>query len=462
VFQHGSGYFAVSMLTKATGFLLLPVITSYLSLDEYGLYANIQSAQNIMYLLATLGFDAAYSRFIYDYNSSGKRLKLLTSTVVTAYLYWNLFYLLLSGTAFYFLLASWGYKKLLLVLFLPFITIFQQFIVLNTSLMQSRHQTRKLLTISTTSFFISQGIMLTLLIKYSFGVESFFIAQFIVNLAVMAIHLRMLINEGLVVLTRIRKALFTKLGKYALGYIPASFSGWIFSLSDRYIITYYVSISMAGKYAFLMQFAILIQIIMQAVNTSYTPIFMRLMKDGSRESLRKIEAYYTVIFYFLLLLFLGLSLFLPAVIENIFPEKYRGDYFLIPILSLSYVFLALRKMFANILVYHKKSLWISISGYIPAAVNLLLNFIFVPMYGMYAAAWSTFASFVLYGVIVFLMAQKLQHLNFAFLKIALLFFASLAIVYLNLQNYNLILSFVYFAAFVLLGGVTGIYRLIRE
>jgi O-antigen/teichoic acid export membrane protein len=459
IFKHGSGYFLVSILTKATGFLLLPIITRYLSLEEYGLYTNIQSAQAIMYLFATMSLDAAYGRFIYDYNSSRKRLRLLTSTIFTVFILWNIFYLGLSGIAVYYLIDSWGYQELLIALLLPFITLFQQFIALNTALMQSRHHTKKLLSITTTAFFVTQAIVLSMLLAFEMGMKSFFIAQFLVSSIVMYVHISMMRKEGLLKLFIFKKNTFKKVFKYALGYIPASFSGWIFLMSDRYIITYYASLAVAGKYSFLMQLTMIMQVLIQAIDTAYAPIFMALMKERIKENTEKIKSYFTVMTFLLLFVYLGMVLFLPFLIEAFFPEKYQGDYLLISILSMGFVFLAVRKMFANILVYHKKSFWISISGYIPAIVNLGLNFMFVPTYGMYAAAWSTLASFFLYGLIVFLMAKKLQKFELNYFYIFSIFSIAIIISWVGFEYNSAFLNVVMIGLFLLLGKFFNIYRM---
>lgn len=461
IFKHGSAYFLASLLTKATGFLLLPIITRYLSLEEYGLYTNIQSAQSIMYLFATLSLDAAYGRFIYDYNSSTKRLRLLTSTIFTVFILWNVVYLGLSGIAVYYLIDSWGYQELLIALLLPFITLFQQFIALNTSLMQSRHHTKKLLSITTGAFFVTQTIVLISLLVFDMGVQSFFIAQFLVGAIVMSVHINMMRKEGLLKLFIFKKNTFKKVFKYALGYIPASFSGWVFSLSDRYIITYYVSLAMAGKYSFIMQLTMIMQVIMQSIDTAYGPIFMTLMKERTEENIGKIKSYFTVMTFLLLFIYLGMVLFLPFLIDTFFPEKYQGDYLLISILSMGFVFLAVRKMFANVLVYYKKSFWISISGYIPALVNLGLNFMFVPKYGMYAAAWATLVSFFLYGLIVFVMAQKLQRFEFDYLHIFSIFSIAIIISWASFEYNNFMLNVVMIGLFLLIGKFLNIYKLMK-
>ena len=86
IFKHGAAYIGVSIFTKFISFLLLPIITRYLTLEEYGVYTNLVAFQNIISGLATFGLDAAYGRYLYEYNTQ-KRLKLLTGTITTVFFY---------------------------------------------------------------------------------------------------------------------------------------------------------------------------------------------------------------------------------------------------------------------------------------------------------------------------------------------------------------------------------------
>lgn len=462
IFKHGSAYFLVSLLTKFTGFILLPIITRYLSLDEYGLYTNIQSAQQILYIFGTLALDSAYGRYIYDYNSSHKRLRLLTSTIVTVFTVWSVVYILLSIPTLYLLVDSWGHTSLLIAFLVPFISLFQQFSALNISLMQSRHNTKKLLTITTIAYFVTQVFMLTMLTYLELKVVSFYISQFLVGFIVMTIHLKLMRKEGLIRLLVFNKITFKKNISYAIGYIPASLSSWIFMVSDRYIITYFISIAMAGKYAFIVQITMIIQVIMQSIQTAQTPIFIQQMKTATPDSFNKIKNYTNVIIFLLLCIYLIMVIALPLVIELIFPDNYHGDYLLIPILAMGAVFLAIRKMFANFLVYFKRSLWISASGYIPAIINLTLNFIFIPMYGIYAAAWTTLFSLFSYACVVFFMAQKLCKINYDYLKIVFMFALATVSTVVVLYYEILFLNIIVMILFIYSGSFLGIYKQLRN
>lgn len=461
IFKHGSGYIFVSLLTKGIGFLLLPFITRVLTLDEYGLYTNILSAQSIIYLFGTLGLDSAYGRFVYDHNGSKNKLRLLTSTIFTAYIIWNLIYILLSSVAMYYLIDSWGSSELFIAFSLPLISMFTQFSALNISLMQSKHETKKLLKISVASFFLTQVILVVCLFFFRVGVQSFYIAQLTASFIFAIVHVRLLVKEKLIHMFFFSRKLLKRTSTYALGYMPLSFSNWIFSLSDRYVITYYISLSMSGSYSFIMQFTIIMQTVSQSIDTAFTPIFMKLMKDGGEDSLKALQNYIKVVVFLFLAIYVAMAIYLPFVITIFFPAEYQSNYSIIPLVFLGVFFLAMRKIFANVLVFYKKSLWIGMSGYIPAIVNLLLNFILIPIYGVYAAAATTLLSYFIYFVMVFIMSQRLRKLEFQYLDYILMLALSIMVTYLGMRVDSLFYCTLLFLLFLACGHFLGIYKLIK-
>ncbi|XNS81282.1 lipopolysaccharide biosynthesis protein [Vibrio cyclitrophicus] len=450
IIKHGGSYFVVSVFTKATGFILLPIITRYLSIEEYGLYSNLHSLTNILYIFATMGIDIAYSRLIYDYNSSDKRLKLLSSTTINTYFLWNVLFYPVAVVFLFFVIYSWGYYYVSIPIILPFLVIYQQLTSLNISLMKSEHNTKKLLSITTISFILTQAILVLLLMFTDLKIESFFYSQFVINSFVCIIHLRMISKRGLIKIGVVSKKTLLKQIKYGLAFLPTSATAWVFSLSDRYILTYTVSIAATGKYAFLVQITMIIQIIMQSLDTAFSPIFMRIMKKRDTDSIRLIADYFTLMSFVILGIYLGLVLIVPFIIEKLFPLAYRGDYLLMSILSMGFVFLAWRKLFVSILVYHKKASWISYTGYFPAVLNIVLNLIFIPKYGIYAAAYTTLLSFFIYGATVYCLSLKLEKVNFDYFLVLTYLSSSIIFTYVgyiyNFQNLglNILLLLCYF------------------
>ena len=155
-------------------------------------------------------------------------------------------------------------------------------------------------------------------------------------------------------------------------------------------------------------------------------------------------------------------MFLPFIIEAFFPITYHGDYALIPILAMGYVFLGLRKITSVILAYYEKALWFSMSGYLPAILNVALNFIFIPQYGIISAALSTLASFFIYFLTVYLMSRKLVIFELDYTSLSILYVASVAISIVSFFTNNLAINLILFIVFLLLGYLFNVFSMSRR
>lgn len=105
---------------------------------------------------------------------------------------------------------------------------------------------------------------------------------------------------------------------------------------------------------------------------------------------------------------LGLSLFSrPALLLMVTPA-YRPALYVIPVVSFAYVFRQAGDFYRDLLLISRKSFLIGQLTVIVAAVNIALNFAWIPKYGMYGAAWATFASWFAYMLTLWVAAYR-QH-----------------------------------------------------
>ena len=65
-------------------------------------------------------------------------------------------------------------------------------------------------------------------------------------------------------------------------------------------------------------------------------------------------------------------------------------------------------LYVNVEHYYKKTIFITINTVIAATINLITNYLFIPKYGYFAAAFTTLFS---YGVALFLHANYSKELN---------------------------------------------------
>jgi O-antigen/teichoic acid export membrane protein len=181
--------------------------------------------------------------------------------------------------------------------------------------------------------------------------------------------------------------------------IPHNYSAYLLNSSDRVVLDWYkVDVNAIGYYNFAYQFGALFEVIGNAVGMAVGPYYTKMYTDNTNKSLSD-EKHFT---FFMMGSFLIATFLVSLWMKEIFSVLVNNDH-----LKLSYdigililMGYAYRPMYwsAGIkLSTHGKTniLWrISAVGGI---INVVLNLIFVPRFGIYAAAISTLIGLLYIG-----------------------------------------------------------------
>jgi O-antigen/teichoic acid export membrane protein len=181
--------------------------------------------------------------------------------------------------------------------------------------------------------------------------------------------------------------------------IPHNYSAYLLNSSDRVVLDWYkTDVNAIGYYNFAYQFGSLFEVIGNAVGMAVGPYYTKMYTDNTSKSLSD-EKHFT---FFMMGSFLIATFLVSLWMKEIFSVLVSNDH-----LKLSYnigilvlMGYAYRPMYwsAGIkLTTHNKTniLWrISAVGGI---INVILNLIFVPIYGIYAAAISTLIGLLYIG-----------------------------------------------------------------
>lgn len=189
--------------------------------------------------------------------------------------------------------------------------------------------------------------------------------------------------------------------------IVHTLSKTVLSASDRVMINAMSGPEALGYYSVLYTLASIIIIVWDSINASLVPyIFGKL--DGGKEAeedIRKMSATMLVVFAVVSLLMI---LFAPEIVWIVASEKYLKSVYIMPPISIGIFFTSLYSLYANIIMYHKKTNWIMTATTGAAVFNLITNFVFIKMFGYVAAAYTTLASYVLLAVIYCVCSKKVH------------------------------------------------------
>jgi len=84
--------------------------------------------------------------------------------------------------------------------------------------------------------------------------------------------------------------------------------------------------------------------------------------------------------------------------------------------------------FVNVgVLFSKRSIWRMVSVLTAAVVNIALNFLLIPTYGMMGAAWATMIAFAVQAAVTMTVSLRLYHVPYQYRRIAQLIVVAAAI-----------------------------------
>lgn len=187
--------------------------------------------------------------------------------------------------------------------------------------------------------------------------------------------------------------------KYALAFniplIPHYLSEMILTQSDRIMITKYDSAAATANYSIAYSIVLIMQMITSAISASFLPWAYGCMKKKDYAAIKKMGNILTLLISGCIFL---ITLFVPEIIYIFAGKAYMGSIYCIPSIALSIVFIYMYELFSTVEFYCEKNIFVMIASVIAAGLNVFLNWCFIPIYGYYAAGYTTLFCYVMYAL----------------------------------------------------------------
>ncbi|WP_026572831.1 lipopolysaccharide biosynthesis protein [Bacillus sp. UNC438CL73TsuS30] len=418
--------FAVGNLgSKLIVFLLVPLYTYYLTTSEFGLVDLMITATGLLIPAFSLSIFDSVLRFVMDKNYD-KQAILINSFVVT-FLGVAILIMLYPVLLILFPFDQYISYFYLLLIAQAISTILNQFIRANGKVKvfaASGIINALLLLILNVTFLVIfhkgiTGYLLSLIFSYlGSSLFSFFVGKVFLE-----------IN-----LKKINFQLMKEMLQYSIPLIPNSLMWWIMSLSDRYVITFFLGLSANGLYALANKIPNILSIV--------SSIFFQAWQLSAIEESKSKEKsrFYTNVFNaFSITMLLSTSLILAHlkfIIELFVADNYYVAWKYVPFLLLGVVFSSFSGFLGTNYIAAKKTSGVFKTSVIGALINILANIILIPKIGINGAAVGTMLSFVAIWLLRIKDTKEFVtiKLNIIRLSLSLLFiFFQIGLLYNNLK-----------------------------
>jgi O-antigen/teichoic acid export membrane protein/glycosyltransferase involved in cell wall biosynthesis len=414
IIKHSAVYGSAVLLTRAVGFLLLPLYTRFLSLEDYGVIELLDLTGYVLAEFIALGIDQALMKYYHAFPDEADRRKTISTAVIFSVVSGLLFVAVLIPARHVFareILGADHYSNLFLLSFAALFVSSVWRIERNTLRVQNRSGVFTRLSVAYTAVAILLNIYF---VAYQHkGPEGIFYST-LLSASAFSLYLSWRIFRETGVhfdLTKLRPML-----SYGLFFVPVGLASFVLNFADRYFLRAFSTLEEVGLYALAYKIAMIVTML---VAVPFNQVWHSYLFEIRNQPNAK-EVYAKVATYFLAALAavaLGLAVLSREIIVIMAAPSYLPAHTVLPILLVAMVFFCSDNVFQVGLWLTGKSGQLSTIKWVGAIANLGLNAALIPTLGMRGAAITTLVSFALSAVLILARAQQVYWIPFEYRRI---------------------------------------------
>jgi O-antigen/teichoic acid export membrane protein len=221
--------------------------------------------------------------------------------------------------------------------------------------------------------------------------------------------------------------------KYSIRYYPTDIFAWLVNFSDRIMLYKMGGAAQNGLYTTAYKFGQACDVLYHSANKALTPIIYSELSKSKKIDTESIRDVYTLLFY-IFTTACAIGIYLTPTLIELLAEQYQGIDSLLILILISYLFNGYKLIIDKPLSYYTHLVkYKSLIWGVTAIVNITLNYVLIPIYGVYGAATATLTSFIITLIPMLLISNKaikltlpyLTYFNFIVLTTLVLFSAYL-------------------------------------
>jgi O-antigen/teichoic acid export membrane protein len=441
-------YLMGNILLGLGNFIIVPLYIRSLTPSDFGIYVILDIAILLVVTMTQIGLTVSYLRWFTDsfLPSHGQLLGTTLAVGAICSTFGGISLLLIFTTPIAY--SIFGQPVNSIIWTLPLIVVLEnlQGLLISDLRAQRRAVAFSLTALVRTCLIVTSTILL--LGIYSKGLAGVFLGRLIADTGAVMILLLLCVAKTSV---EFSPGLAIRLVNYGYPIALCSLISFFLDASGRILLGYYSTLDQVGLYGAAIKISNAFQIIIsQPIRTAFGGIMFQIAKmPNARITYSKIYAY---LFAFSTMIVLSLSLAGPTLFHLFTTEEYLPAVFIFPLVLLAQS-ISLQEIIAPIGIYLKGQTHLFPFIYSTGLLlNLAANFILIPVYGSFGAAWAWIAGWVLIVTLLTYFGQRHYQLHhdtrFMLFPIGLL--AGFLLTYRQIFTHPLYLQIAIAAIFTLL------------
>lgn len=381
-------YGLIPQISKVASFFVLPLITPFLTKNDYGVIGVLDVYIGLYSALQFLGFNVVITNSIINHP---QHYKMIWRQLYGFLLIWSIIYIIILGLVIYFTIpdeAASNVNEIILLKLLP------EFLFAPIVLFVSTYYRMNQLAWAIASRSLLTGLIAVILNYYliavlKLGFMGWIYSGFVTSLIGGLMFLYPFIFKlKLFPMFNFKIKIIKRALKIGLPVIPHNYSHYLLNSSDRLIMERYnVSTGNIGVYSLSYTLGMYINIVANAVNQAISPNLLVFVKENKWRDFEKlVNLFQSIMFLICIIASIWVTDWMPLLIKNVELNNYPE---LFVIIALSYSGWPLYAGCFSVLFYKEKTSMLWKITTLAGIINLILNIILIPFFGFTVAAWTT-------------------------------------------------------------------------
>ncbi len=418
--KHSAVYGLGHVVSRIVSFVLLPFLTHTLTPQDYGAMTLLYTFISIVLVVYIYGFDISFLRYYIPETDPQKRKEIFSTVFWSALATSSLLSIAIGFSASVLInlvfadpgaiQAPAGY-----LIFLSAGILFTDTLGTYPYLwLRSVEKSFPFIILKAGGAVVHVSLTVLFLTVFDRGIKGIFEANFIASAAQLLCLLPVIFRN---VTFQLKLRQFGELLRFGIPNIPSQIFVMVVELSDRKLLELFTKgdlttkLTEVGLYSAGYKLGLFMAVITMGFRFAWQPFFLSISeRPEAKQTFARVFTYYLLVtgFLFLLLNFvLGPLMTKPLPLVGILIDpNFQKGLAVFPIILLAHI---CNGAYANFMVgvYLKKKTYLMplVTG-AAAIVNVSINVIFIPHYGMMAAAWATFCAYLTVAALLYFLIQR--------------------------------------------------------
>ena len=421
--RHSLVYGIGGLVSRIVAVLLLPVYTHYLTPADYGKIETLIALTTVLGIVLRAGISSAFFRFYFDAeDAAARRIVLRTSFWFTmgAGTLGLLLLLVFAGPVSDFLFGTTGAANLVRAAGVAlWATVnYEQL----TSLFRVEERSFAFVCASLANVFLTIGITLALVVWLDKGAVGVIVGNFsgtlIVYVALLGFRREQLELQ-------FDRGLLREMNRFGIPLVPTALFLWVTNFSDRFFLVKLSDVSEAGLYSVGVRVASAMVLLLTAFRMAW-PAFAYSIRDEdeAKRTYAYVLTYLTVVTAWVAL---GLTLLAPWLVDLLAAQRFAESSRVVGPLAFAAVAFAAYIVVAIGVGRVRRTQFNWVVTGAAAVVNVALNLVLIPSYGMMGAAIATIAAYVTMAIGMAWWSQRIYPVPYQWRRVTTAALAAVAL-----------------------------------